>query len=276
MDCPWCHNPEGKNLRIDLWYFRKKCLGCGTCIAKCPEKALAFSADHEKGILIDRSKCTLCGICVRECPTEALVFDGQSISVDSLMEEVSKDTDFYHESGGGVTISGGDPLYQYEFSLEILKRCRKRKFHTAIETCLYAEKSILQKFIGVVDLFIVDLKIFDPMKHRDVTGVDNALIMENLRTLAFGKSNVVVRIPLIPGYTGNAQNVEEICAFLSATSKSIPVEFINYNSLGCNKYRLMGKEFNMDESARPYGEEQVHDFQAVAKRHGLLVLANGI
>lgn len=276
LDCPWCHNPEGKNLRIDLWYFERKCIGCGTCIAKCPQGALAFSPGGRSPVLIDRATCTLCGICVRECPTEALAFDGRSIGAETLVKEVSKDADFYRESGGGVTLSGGDPLCQYEFSLEILKRCKRKKLHTAIETSLYAETSVLRKFVGLVDLFIVDLKIFDAVRHREITGVDNNLILENFRTLAFGKSTMIARIPLIPGYSGNVQNVEEICIFLSATAKTIPVEFMNYNSLGYNKYKLMGKEYCMDESSRPYTKEEVRGFEAIAERYALRVLAYGV
>ncbi|MGA2477988.1 MAG: glycyl-radical enzyme activating protein [Spirochaetia bacterium] len=276
LDCPWCHNPEGKNFRIDLWYFEKKCIHCGACLAKCPEGALAFSDGEERHVLIDRTKCTLCGNCVSECPTEALVFDGQSIGVNAVMREVSKDLDFYRLSGGGVTISGGDPLYQHEFALEILRRCKRKRLHTAIETCLYAEKAIVQRFFPVVDLFIVDLKIYDPVKHREVTGVNNTVILENLKTLATSRRTAVVRIPLIPGYSGSVRNVEDICAFLGATAKAFPVEFINYNSLGCSKYKLMGKESFMDETVRPYTKEQMKAFEAVAERRGLLVLRNGM
>lgn len=269
LDCPWCHNPEGRAINLDLWHFRNKCIGCGMCIEKCPEKALSTRIDGVSDILIDYNKCTKCGMCVQECPTEALAFDGRIITSGEVLEEVMKDMEFYSQSGGGVTLSGGDPLCQSEFSIEILKACKEKSINTAVETCLFAEKSVLEKFVDLVDYFIVDLKIFDSILHKNTVGVENDKIRDNLKFLAMKAHNILVRIPLIPGFTANNENLGNIAAFVYNIRKDIPIELINYNPLAVSKYELMNRGYCIEKSVKPFSSEEIQRFEKMVEEKGV-------
>lgn len=266
LSCVWCHNPEGIDSKINLWYFEKKCIGCHRCVAACKNDALAVG-NGSPHIIIDREKCTNAGNCVEACPTTALSFDGKTISQQEVVDALIEDKPFYDKSGGGITISGGDPLLQYEFSLGILKDCKENKIHTAIETCMYAKKEILEKFLEYVDLFIVDMKIFNSITHKEYTGVENGLIKSNFKFLASKKEHILVRIPLVPGITATKENIGEIAAFVHEINSRIPIELMNFNPLGENKYRLMGKTHGLLKGMKPLPEEELDElYQTIADK----------
>jgi pyruvate formate lyase activating enzyme len=258
LRCVWCHNPEGIDSKINLWYFEKKCIGCHRCVAACKNHALAVGSGNPH-IIIDREECTNAGFCVEACPTTALCFDGKTVSHQEVVEALIEDKPFYDKSGGGITLSGGDPLLQYEFSLEILKDCKKHKIHTAIETCMYAKEEIFEKFLDYVDLFIVDLKIFNSILHKEYTGVENELIKSNFEFLASKREHILVRIPLIPGITATKENIGGIAAFVHGVNSRIPIELMNFNPLGENKYRLMGKTHGLLHGMKPLPEAELDE-----------------
>mgnify|MGYP000288641071 CR=1 FL=1 len=271
LNCIWCHNPEGIDSKINLWYFEKKCIGCHRCVAACRNSALSIGSASPH-IVIDREKCTNEGNCVEACPTEALCFDGKRVSQKEVVDALLEDKAFYDKSGGGITISGGDPLFQHEFSLGILKECKQHKIHTAIETCMYAKKEIFEKFFDYVDLFIVDLKIFDSGSHKKYTGVENRLIKSNFEFLASKKEDILVRIPLVPGITATKENIGEIAAFVYKANDKIPIELMNFNPLGENKYRLMGKDNELLKGMKPLPEAEIDELYQVIADKGVKIV----
>lgn len=271
LNCLWCHNPEGIQNRINLWYFERKCIQCGSCISACPNKALSIGKGDAPYISINRSKCDSSGACVKACPTTALTFDGFEMEVDEAVDKLMQDKIFYEQSGGGITISGGDPLFQYDFSRKVLKKCREQGVHTAIETCMYAKKEIFQSFFGLVDLFIVDIKIMDPGKHQKYVGTGNDLILSNFKTLVENNQDILVRIPLIPEITSTQDNIRSICQFVVKNAPDTAIELINFNPLAENKYRLMGKDNISLSEMKPYSQKELDKFYSIIEEEGALI-----
>jgi len=270
LRCVWCHNPEGLENKVSLWYFESKCIKCHKCISVCSNKALSIA--EKPHIKINKEKCKNAGSCVEVCPTTALCFDGKELSAKAVVEILMDDKAFYQKSGGGITISGGDPLYQFNFSLEILKACKSENIHTAIETSMYAKRDILQKFIDCVDLFLVDIKLFDSDKHEKYTGVGNELIKSNFEYLVSQKANILLRIPLIPGITATKGNIKNISRFVYNTSKNVPIELMNYNPLAENKYRLMGKNYEVLKGMKPLSENELEQLYQIVKNEGIEIV----
>jgi pyruvate formate lyase activating enzyme len=269
LDCAWCQNPEGKETRINLWYFADRCIGCYQCLALCPRQALAAGNTGAPLITIDRNRCDRCGECVRACPAKALAFDARTMSVATVVNELLQDRIFYETSGGGITISGGDPLCQYRFALEILKQCRTEKIDTAIETCLYAEWAIIEEFIAVTGLLIVDLKLMNSALHLRYTGKSNELVKGNLEKLVQKGAPLLIRVPLIPQVTATVENLTDIARFIHGLGQDLPVELMNYNPLGINKYRLMGIPYPLDERAEVFSPKSMEEFKLILRTGGI-------
>jgi pyruvate formate lyase activating enzyme len=243
LNCIWCHSPEGIDSEIRIWHDKSLCIGCWECVKSCPSKALERSRDSESKINIRKEKCKLKGECVKACPSEAIQFTGTLLSVSDILTEIEKDILYYNTSGGGVTLTGGEPLYQPEFSSEILRGCRLLKIHTVIETCLFCDHDIVSNVLNLVDLFIVDIKIFDQKQHINYTGQSNSIIKDNLRYLSESGKNIIVRIPMIPGVTDNEMNMNNIEKYVNDLDPQIPVEHIKYNPLAENNYKKLGIPF---------------------------------
>jgi len=245
LQCVWCHNPEGISPEISIWYNKSICIACGKCVDVCPTKALTLTKT-DRPIEINYKKCNVTGNCVKICPTGALQFTGYSSTVTDIMSEIRKDSLFYKTSGGGITLTGGEPTNQPRFCLELLKACKKEAIHTAIETCLYSERAVLESLIKYVDLFIVDMKIFDPFDHVKYTGKLNEMIKDNLGYLVRCKKNILVRVPLIKNITDNKKNIEEIEKFVSGLDPEIPIEYLNFNPLTKSKYQKLSVPFSLE------------------------------
>ena len=243
LNCIWCHSPEGISSDISIWYNRSLCIACGKCVQSCPNNALELITEAESHIEINREICSLTGDCVEICPTGAMQFTGSMTAVSDIISEIEKDILYYQVSGGGVTLTGGEPLYQPDFSLEILKACRQRNIHTAIETCLFCEREIIDTILEYVDLFIVDMKISDPVKHKNYTGKSNKIIKENLSHIVKSGKPVLVRIPMIKDITDAENNKIELIGFINELNDKIPVEYISYNPLAVNNYERLGMPF---------------------------------
>ncbi len=243
LGCIWCHSPEGISRDITIWYNRNSCIACSECVRICPNKALQLSVDNNSQVVIDRKRCSITGNCVAVCPTTALQFTGSVATTDEILHEIEKDLIYYRASGGGVTLTGGEPLAQADFSFEILKECRKRDIHTAVETCLFCERDILKKIADNTDLFIIDLKIFDSAKHKHYTGKENEIIKDNFHYLAGIGKDILVRIPLVEGITDTFDNLNAIKVFVKKTNKKIPVEMIKFNPLAVNNYEKLNIPF---------------------------------
>jgi pyruvate formate lyase activating enzyme len=203
LKCAWCHNPEGIKQKISIWYNKNLCIACGKCVEVCPTNSLTLKGDKPPLIVIDRKTCDLSGKCIEVCPSKALSYTGYEAGVEGLMKEIEKDELFYSTSGGGITLTGGDPLFQPDFSLSLLKACKKKGYHTAIETCLYTTTKEIDKLFEYIDLFIVDIKLYNDLLHKKYTGQSNVRILENFKYLASKTTNIIVRIQMIPGYQSN-------------------------------------------------------------------------
>ncbi len=203
LACPWCHNPESRAPELEIAFNEGRCIHCGACVRSC-----------KAGAVENRLLCVLCGECVDACPTGAREIVGRVYTVDELLAEVERDRDFYQDSGGGVTFSGGEPLMQPTFLASALAACKARELHTTVDTTGFAPNATLRDVARHTDLFLYDLKLMDTERHRAYTGASNELILDNLRTLAELGSEVVIRIPLIPGITDTEENLTAIGDFV--------------------------------------------------------------
>jgi len=246
LRCSWCHSPEGIGPDISIWFNPNACISCGRCVKICPEKALTMTSGSEPNIEIARSRCKVTGDCVKVCPSNAMQFTGTVTSAEEVFSEIVKDLSFYRSSGGGVTLTGGEPLFQADFAFEILNLCRGKQIHTTIETSLFADNRSVKRISSVTDLFIADLKISDPVMHSRFTGESNEIIKENFAFLAESGKNIIVRIPMIRNVTDTTENRMAILEYVNSFRKEIPVEFIEFNPLAVNNYKRLGIPFPMD------------------------------
>ena len=262
LRCPWCQNPEGLHLEPRLWYKEADCLRCGNCVVSCQERALAL----DERVHIDRAACTLCKRCLDACPTGALLLDGREVSADEAEETLLQDAVFYAE-GGGITLSGGEVMAQWPFALELLRRMRARGVDTAIETCLLVKQDVLSRFLGLVDHFIVDIKYFDGAEHRRVLGESNELILANYRYLVEKGADVLVRTPLIPGYTATEANIRAIARFVRLTDANARYELLNFNPLCRSKYAALEEDYPV--SGQPFSAGEMEAFYAILREEGI-------
>jgi pyruvate formate lyase activating enzyme len=262
LGCWVCHNPESQAFEPELMLRDGRCDRCGDCIPACVPGALSL---NHRALRLERSRCDLCGACVSVCVAGALEIAGREVSVAQVIEEIDRDLVYYDESGGGVTFSGGEPLSQAEFLLELLRACRERGIRTALDTCGHAPPAVFQSVAPFVDLFLYDLKIMDAARHLEFTGLTNEMIHDNLRWLSGQDADVVIRFPLLPGINDDAENVRALGAFLAALARRYPVDILPYHRLGLGKYASLGREPRLPDLAPPPREavlEAVEDLRA--------------
>lgn len=262
LRCSWCSNPESQPLRPDLALNLNRCIGtreCGHCLKACIPRALTQSEDGR--VRIDRQLCDLCFACCAECPSEALHAFGSLRSVGEIMEAVEADGVFYARSGGGMTLSGGEPLRQSEFAIALLREAKERRIDTAIETCGYVDWQILSDAVRYCDSIFFDVKCMDAAKHREFTGADNALIINNLRDLAaaYPQLSIVVRTPLVPGFNDSVEDISEIIEFVRQLP-GVAYEVLPYHRLGTPKYEYLGRDYPLGETLlNPVTEKAVKE-----------------
>lgn len=274
LSCVWCHNPESISPRIQVHWVGTRCIGCLGCIDTCPEKALAAGRN---GIEIDRTACTACLKCTEACPSTAMEAYGQLICMDSLVSEVLKDRIYFEKSGGGVTLSGGEPTMQGGFAEHLLKALREKGVHTALDTCGQTPWETMESLLPYADLVLYDLKEMDPDRHRVFTGVSNARVLENLAGLgAFmrkhgGPRELWIRTPLIPGCTATAENLRGIGSFIRDTLGPLVSrwELCTFNNLCQHKYDGLGMDWRFRGTALLRQEDAEH-LAAVARGSGVV------
>ena len=258
LHCVWCHNPEGMRRGKDLWVKREACIHCETCIHTCPKQALQMK-DGE--VSVDRSRCDFCNKCVEKCPSRAMQRIDRQVEVKELVDLVTREEIFTRVSGGGVTISGGEPLYQPEFLKELLQGMKQAGVPTCIETSMFAKQEVLESIAPYVDQFLVDIKILDEETHKKYTGVSNQQILSNFRYLAGLGKPILVRIPLIPGITATEENLRAIRAFVDSVNPEIPIEVLNFNSFAGSKYRFLDQKYFNDE-LRAFPREELEQLRS--------------
>lgn len=244
LHCPWCQNPESISPEPALWYSTQSCVGCGSCAAACPARALTLT----DRIHVDRERCTRCGTCVDVCPAAAMRIQGRSVTAEEAAARLLRDRVFFGEDGG-VTLSGGEALLQWQFSAEVLSICKAAGVHTAIESCMLAPRKAMEAMLPVTDQFIVDIKYLDPELHKQHLGADNHRILENFEWLIAQGADVLVRTPLIPGYTATDENIRAIARYLRRTAPQVPYELLNFNPLCRSKYAALERDYPVSGNA---------------------------
>jgi pyruvate formate lyase activating enzyme len=252
LECRWCHNPEGHAYQPELIFRPARCILCDDCVTVCPNGAISRQGDT---IQIDRTRCKVSGDCAGVCNAEALQVVGREMTVQQVITEIERDTVFYEQSGGGVTITGGEPLAQPRFLVELLSACRTNALHTAVDTSGFSPWSILDEIRQLVDLFLYDLKLMDNKRHCLWTGKSNADILSNLRQLSETGSRLLVRIPLIPGINDDEDNLRQTGAFLTSLPNIPPVELLPYHNIAETKYTGLGVEYRLTEIRKPTPEQ---------------------
>lgn len=271
LSCWWCHNPESQSSLPEVMVRPDRCIGCGECAKACPREALSFGA---YGIITDMARCDRCGRCAEVCPTEARQLVGREMTVAEVMAEVERDRIFYDRSGGGMTVSGGEPLMQPEFLLELLKEAGRVDIHRAVDTTGFTQTSLLLDVAKETDLFLYDLKHMDPEKHKLYTGVSNELILHNLRALAESGATVNIRIPVIPGINDDAENLEKTGDFLASLPGGPTVNVLPYHKAGLEKFRRLGLEYRLAGTEEP-SKEAVEAIRRRLASFGLTVKIGG-
>ena len=227
----------------------------------------------EEGVILDRRKCTGCGACEKACPAAALTLKGKIVPAGEVMKELRKDEVFYRSSGGGITFSGGEPLMQPDFLIQLAEQCRREGYHTAMETTGYASRKTMGLVLPHIDLFLFDLKCIDEMAHRAVTGVSNRMILENLKLLIREGKELVLRVPVVPGYTDTEKNLMEIGEF-AASNRIREINLLPYHNYGEAKYMQLGRAYDLD-GVPTMKKEDLREWKDRLASFGLLVKIGG-
>ncbi len=262
LRCPWCQNPEGLVRSPMLWHNPVVCLKCGSCLPACPQGALTLT----DRIHVDRDRCVVCGKCADVCPAAAMATSGETVTAEEAAARLLRDQIFFGENGG-VTLSGGEVLAQWEFARDVLAICKAAGADTAIETCLLASREAAAALLPVVDHFIIDIKYADGETHERVLGAGNAQILENYRFLVEQGADVLIRTPLIPGYTATEENIRAIARFLVSVDPGARYELLNFNPLCRSKYSAMEQDYPVLGGA--FCEADMDSFRAIAAQEGL-------
>ena len=273
LRCVWCHNPEGFENKAVKMYTKKKCIGCQSCVEVCPEKNLVLTPEGIK----DLGHCVACGRCTDECPTLALEMAGKEWKMEDLMAVVEKERQVMEESGGGVTLCGGEPLMHTDYLCEVLDELGKRGFHRTVDTTLFASPENVKRVAERCELFLVDLKLMDSEKHRRYTGVGNEQILANIQLLSEMGKLFWIRIPLIVGINADDENLAASAAFLaSLPTQPEMVNLLVYHDVGIGKHARLGTSYNPDgiSMEAPSEELQQHAL-SIMQQQGLQAIIGG-
>ncbi len=273
LRCVWCHNPEGLSERPVKLYTKKKCIGCESCVEACPQHNLMLTADG----IVDGGRCITCRRCTDECPTLALQMAGKEWDMHDLMDVIEKERQVMEDSGGGVTVCGGEPMMRPDYLVDVLTELKSRGLHTAVDTTLFASQQAVDRVMALADMFLVDLKHMDSAKHTMYTRVPNDKILSNIQYVSAQGSRFWIRIPLIVGVNADDANLEASADFLASLPN--PPEQVNllvYHDIGKGKHERMSTQYNPDGISMqpPTDEEQQHALEIFSSR-GLNAVIGG-
>ncbi len=266
MRCRWCANPENLAAKAQTGWLANLCRQCGRCSKACPRGAIL----PDPGKRIDRERCDDCGACVSACYYDALVNYGEEKTAEEVFRKVSRDKMFYDSSGGGVTVSGGEPLTQSDFVAELFGLCREADIHTCVETCGCVPAEAVERVLPVTDLFYFDLKIMDPEAHRRWTGQDNGRILGNAELLAARGAEILFRQPLIPTVNDSEENVKATAAFIHSLGKEkTGIQLMPYHRMGTAKYEALGYPYEL-EALTIMSQEEVESVRNLYEENGVV------
>jgi pyruvate formate lyase activating enzyme len=270
LRCLWCHSPESQSPRPAVAYYPNLCISCGACVEACPNGAQTLSTPK-----IIRERCRAVGRCAEECYAGATIMYGREATVQNVLEEVDKDRLLYETSGGGVTLSGGEPTMQPGFAATLLDALKEHGYHTALDTSGHAERSIFERVLANADLVLYDLKHMDSFTHEEITGVPNGLILANLERAAASGKTLVVRVPIIPGHNDSPENFKAMAGFLGGLRGVEAVELLPYHNLGAPKYMALGREYSLEGLRSPEPVE-LSELGRILEAEGLRVVIEGL
>jgi pyruvate formate lyase activating enzyme len=269
LRCVWCANPESQERYSQFAHMDVRCNNCKECVPACSRHAIAVDGQV---IHVDRTQCNNCGECVGACPPGALKLFGEETSLERVVDIVKRDLSFYRSTGGGVTVSGGEPLEQSEFVKELFEECKEMGIHTCLDTCGYGSPKALENILEYTDLVYYDLKLIDGARHRAVTGVNNDLILSNLRKTAEKRVDLVIRVPLVPGINSAPQDIQAIVSVVAALpgGQEREIDLLPYHRFGANKYPMLDRLYQLLDlqTLRASGPE-VQQAKELIERAGL-------
>lgn len=274
LHCAWCANPETVCPRPEIMLIPHNCIGCGRCYGVCPTNC--FSESDGRVSSVDRDKCLLpeCGRCQHVCYANAINISGRYLTVAEIMDVVMKDSEFYERTGGGVTFSGGEPFAQPGFLLELARTAKTLKLHTAVETCGHVSWNMLNSVMGYLDYVLYDLKHMDPDRHLQGTGVNNQLILENLKRIAASGKTIRVRLPLIPDFNDSEENIRATAAFIAGFSSLEALDILPYHRMGESKWGQLHQEYQL-HGVTPPDKDRVCQLADIARTYGIEVTVGG-
>ena len=271
LNCQWCHNPESQAVGLEIMFHAGRCIRCGACEVACTHGAIFRNGNS---MSTDEEKCTLCGACVESCYAEARQTVGQKMTVAQVMAEIERDVVFYDESGGGATLSGGEPLLQPDFLLTLLQACKEREIHTVLDTCGFASWETLDGIRGLVDLFLYDIKLMDDTRHQEFTSMPNDLILNNLQRLSAQGHNVILRLPIIPGLNDDEENIRQTGEFATASPGLSRVDILPYHHTATDKYKRLKRDYELSQ-IRPPSNARMAEIAKILGGFGLEVRIGG-
>lgn len=270
LSCLWCSNPESQQLKPTLMYDAGSCIHCGVCIRTCKQGALSSASKH----IVNYEKCIGCGECVSMCPSGALTLKGHKMTVETVIRELKKDATTYRTSDGGITLSGGEPLVQWQFSSELLKACKAQGWHTAIETTGYGSEAAIEAVFPYVDQVLLDCKSTNDEIHKKFTGVTCEKIQKNAKRIT-ELASTVIRVPTIPEVNASETEIENICKYAKSLNGIGVIHFLPYHIYGLNKYKLMGRTYQMPDSISPLNPEDLEEFKKIVEKNGFRCIIGG-
>jgi pyruvate formate lyase activating enzyme len=271
LDCWWCHNPESQSPAPEPMLRPNLCIDCGTCLEICAQGAIGRQAGR---LTWDRELCTRCGECAAACMAGAREMAGKAFSVADVLAQVEQDRLFYEESGGGVTISGGEPLLQGQFLSELLRACKRQELHTAVDTSGFAGWEVLERIIPVTDLFLYDLKHMDPDQHLKYTGAPLAPVLRNLERLAERGAPLWLRVPLVPGVNADEANLRRVGELAARLPNVRQVNLLAYHATAASKYARLGLPYRLPDTPAA-SDEQMESAARLLRSYGLVVKIGG-
>ncbi|MGI6679688.1 MAG: glycyl-radical enzyme activating protein [Dehalobacterium sp.] len=266
LHCNWCSTPQSQKFMPEIMHMGNRCVLCGKCLNHCPERAISLT---EEGLTIDRLCCTNCGICADVCLHGGMQLAGTLMEMEEVYNVVARYGSFFLRTGGGVTISGGEPLFQYEFTKALLKRCRKGYINTNLETSGYIEHSKFEDILRYLNYICIDLKHMNPCVHKEITGVSNEIILENIRC-ASERVNLFIRYPMIPGKNDSDENVVATAKFIANLgSKFNRLDLLPYHNLGTVNYVRLGREYLLPMELEPLPKSRMQEIRDIFLDYGV-------